>query len=402
MCTACPLLCADIDLPAAVRACDHGRRMLTASPGGVARPLDHGRPLEASAALRAAATVLAAARRVLVTGLGEVSLDAATRAADMAEQLVAAIDGGDPAMALRSGPTVARSGAVTADFDDLRSRADVVVVWGCDPPATHPRFFERFLPPRARVFHVGRSPARGLPAGHVAIALEPHERVAALRRLTALARGPVAPLPDDALGHALAPLVAAVGGADCLGIVTGEPEGSDGGVGAWAVAEWVRAEALRRPAFEVPLPGGVGTASGGAAGTAALLTWRYGGPGAIARADRAGGGFRPAEAAAALLLDRGEVDAVLVVGRPRPEVAAALTRAGDRVAVVTVAPDPVVPWEIFVPVTDPLDDPGEWLRADGVAVTIPGRHPAREGARLASVLGQLGAALAAKLREARR
>jgi len=402
VCTACPLLCADIDLPAANRACDHGRRALAAAPATGTGPLHRGRPPDPAAAIGAAAAALATARRVLVTGLSEVSIDAAARAADIADIVAAAVDGGDPALVLRSGPTIARSGAVTADFDELRARADVVVVWCCDPPATHPRFFERFLPPHSAVLHVGRSPARGLPAGHVAIALEPDERLAALRRLTALARGPVVPLPDDALGHALAPLVAAVDGAACLGIVTAEPEGDDGGVGAWAVAEWVRAEALRRPAFEVPLPGGVGTASGGAAGTAALLTWRYGGPGAIARADRAGGGFRPAEAAATLLLDRGEVDAVLVVGRPRPQVAAALARAGARVAVVTVAPDPVVPWEIFVPVTDPLDEPGEWLRADGVAVTIPGRHPAREGARLASVLGQLGVALEAKLREARR
>ena len=55
-----------------------------------------------------------------------------------------------------------------------------------------------------------------------------------------------------------------------------------------------------------------------------MCTWRYGAPGAVARADRSGGAFLPAEADACRLILRGEVDAVLAVGPLLPSVEAAL------------------------------------------------------------------------------
>ena len=386
MCTACPLLCADIDLPAATLACLPGRQAILA-PVPDLSPSRDGMALAPTAALAAAATLLGTARRVLVTGLGEATLGALAAAGDIAEFLGAAIDAGDPAVALASGPTIARSGEVTAAFEDLRDRADVVVVWFADPATSHPRFFERFLAPRARVIAVGQGAVAG------AIAIPPADEVTALRWLTAQARGVVFPLPAGDLATAVAHVGGAVAAATCLGVVTVErPAGS--GVAEWALAEWVRAEAHRRPAFAVPLPGGVGTASGNAAGVAAVSTWRYGGPGAIARADRCGGTFRPTEADALRLITRGEVDAVLVVGRPRPAVAAALHAAGGRLACVAVGPEPSCSRGIHLPTAAPLDDPGEWLRGDGRLVHVPGRHPAAADQRLENVLRSLAAALA--------
>jgi formylmethanofuran dehydrogenase subunit B len=390
VCTACPLLCADIDLPAAAAlACLPGRQAMLA-PVPALPPSHDGRALAPTAALDAAATLLTTARRVLVTGLGEATLGALAAAGDIAEFLGAAIDAGDPAVALASGPTIARSGEVTAAFEELRDRADVVVVWFADPATSHPRFFERFLPPRARVIQVG--PAATIAPGE-SIAIPPADEVTALRWLTAQARGVVFPLPAGDLATAVARVRGAVAAATCLGIVTVErPAGS--GVAEWALAEWVRAEAHRRPAFAIPLAGGVGTASGNAAGVAAVSTWRYGGPGAIARADRSGGTFRPAEADAVRLIARGEVDAVLVIGRPRPTVAAALRAADARLACVEVGPERTCSRGIHLPTAAPLDDPGEWLRGDGRLVHVPGRYPAAADQRLENVLRSLAAALA--------
>lgn len=385
VCTACPLLCADIDLPEAAAACTHGRAALVAPPvAGV--PTDDGRPLAAAAAFGAAARLLAGARRVLVTGLGEATLGALAAAGDIAEALGAAVDGGDPAVAIATGPTIARSGEVTAAYDELRDRADLVVAWFTDPDASHPRFLERFLAPRARLIRVG--PPGGHPGTDIAIPAA--DEVAAARWLTAHARGRPT---GSALAPLLAPLAAATDAAACLGIVIAEPAADGSGVAEWAVAEWIRAEAHRRPAFAVPLPGGIGMASANAAGVAAFTAWRYGAPGAIGRADRRGGPFLPAEGDALRLIDRGEVDAVLVVGRPRPAIAAALDTAGSRVACVQVGAEACVPRGIHLPTAAPCDDPGEMLRGDGVMVRIAGRRPAPEEARLATVLRRLLAAL---------
>jgi formylmethanofuran dehydrogenase subunit B len=75
-----------------------------------------------------------------------------------------------------------------------------------------------------------------------------------------------------------------------------------------------------KPAFEVPL----GDRDDDAV---AVCTWRYGAAGAIDRADRGGGRFRAAEGDAVRLIDRGEVDCVVVVGEPTAHVAAAIARA---------------------------------------------------------------------------
>ncbi len=386
VCTACPLLCADIDLPAATRACVHGRAALLA-PAAPCSPTHDGRPLAPEAARAAAARLLIGARRVLVTGLGEATLGALAAAGDIAEALGAAIDGGDPAVAITTGPTIARSGEVTAAYDESRDRADLVVAWFIDPDASHPRFRERFLSPRAPVIHVGPSPA-GWPCAEIMIPAA--DEVAAARWLTAHARGKPT---VSALAPRLAPLAAALDAAACVGIVMAEPAADGSGVAEWALAEWIRAEAHRRPAFALPLPGGIGMASGNAAGLAAFSTWRYGAPGAIGRADRRGGPFLPAEADALRLIGRGEIDAVLVVGRPRPAIAAALLAAGDRIGCVQVGAETVIPRGIHLPAAGPLDDPGEMLRGDGQLVRIAGRHPAPEVLRLETVLRRLLTAL---------
>ena len=97
----------------------------------------------------------------------------------------------------------------------------------------------------------------------------------------------------------------------------------------------VRTIAHRKPAFEIPL---VGLGSKPAAN---VLTWRYGAAGAIAKVDRAGGRFLPGEASAVRLIERGEIDCVVVVGGLAASVAEALRERKGSVSVITLDdPDP--------------------------------------------------------------
>ena len=44
-------------------------------------------------------------------------------------------------------PTAIRVGDVTADFEELRARADLAIFWGSNPTFDCPRFIERFIKP---------------------------------------------------------------------------------------------------------------------------------------------------------------------------------------------------------------------------------------------------------------
>ncbi|MFM8435109.1 MAG: hypothetical protein ACKOBP_07170, partial [Planctomycetia bacterium] len=58
------------------------------------------------------------------------------------------------------------------------------------------------------------------------------------------------------------------------------------------------------------------------------------------RADRDGGRFLPAEASARRLIERGEVDCVVAVGRLADSVAAALARSPRGIEVIRVDAEP--------------------------------------------------------------
>jgi hypothetical protein len=126
-------------------------------------------------------------------------------------------------------------------------------------------------------------------------------------------------------------IAAAIAPARTVAIVT-DWSADDVGLAAWSTASLVRAVAHEKPAFEVPL----GDRDDAAV---AACTWRYGAAGAIERADRHGGCFLPAEADAVRLIDRREVDCVVIVGEATANVAAAIDRAAGAVSVVRLAAD---------------------------------------------------------------
>jgi len=282
------------------------------------------------------AAALAGSRRVLVTGFVGAPPEVVVAACDLAETIGAAIDAGDPDLARAAGPTIARVGEVTADREELRDRADLVVLWCCDPDAVEPGFPKRFIMPplpgdtARRVFAVGREPAGGMAADVVHLPLDPVHAVDAARALECLHGGLEPQHLADPVAAVCRGLHSAITEARCVAFVTAH-DGAAEGLEPWSIVRLVRALSHHRPAFEVPL-GAERFAS-----FRACCTWRYGAAGGIARADRTGAVFLPAEATAGRLLARGEVDAVVVVGTATAEVETAIAQAADRLAVVRIA-----------------------------------------------------------------
>lgn len=315
VCTACPLLCDDIDRGTRppLRACEFGAAAFAAADSGANRDVPE-------STIARAATRARTARRVLVTGLAGATNEAILAACDLAESLGAAIDAGGPETARIAGPTIARIGAVTADWEEVRDRADLVIFWFCDPATGHPRFLERFVTPPTgtgrsrRTIAVG--PAAVLPPGplHAHCRLSADAPVSTARLLEANIAGLDAGPAAADVAAAVTTLSAAIAAAGCVAIVAGHADDRVG-IEPWGVASLVRRIAHVRPAFAVPLAAGITGPGANAAGAAAICTWRYGAAGAIPRADRAGAAFLPAEADAARLVDRGEVDCLIAIGR---------------------------------------------------------------------------------------
>lgn len=265
---------------------------------------------------------LVAARRVLVTGFAAAPVETAALACDLAEALGAAVDPGDIDCGQVAGPTIARIGAVTADPGELRDRADLVVFWFC-PPEQAAAFRVAYVTPAIatgrtrRVLIVG--PQAAAPEGHVAV---PRDDAFDLARLLHAAAAGIACRAPAALAAACDTLRTALDAAGCIAFVTCHDDPT--GLEPWSLAALVRALAHVKPAFAVPLgPDG-----------AAVCTWRYGAAGAIARADRAGAAFLPAECDALRLVARGEVDAVVAAGPLPAAVEAAIAVRGDAITVI--------------------------------------------------------------------
>jgi formylmethanofuran dehydrogenase subunit B len=445
-CAVCPLLCDDIAIAGTevAGACSHGRDAIVADADAThPEAMENGAAVSRERAIQAAADRLASARRVLVTGLANGTLEAIGVACRIAESLGAAVDAGLPESSHAAGPTIARAGEVTAAWEELRDRADLVLFWCCDPAVTHPRFLERFvaapLPdgrPRLSIA-VGRaavfpesSTHRHLPlagrlaaeaarclhlrlSGRHAPAFAPPDPLACAQGLYRSRRvshqsprrepgdpghapEPLAEPPAEPLAAVSAALLEAIRSATCVAIVTSDAD-DEVGLEAWSIVHLVRAIAHEKPAFQVPL--GAGLAGGGAnvAGAAAACTWKYGAAGAIDRADRMGGRFLPGESAALRLIDRGEVDAVLVLGQLNATLERAVAGRGPALSLVRISaepqPDaPVAGRSVRLRCASGIATTGTMLREDGRRVEL---RPCRESAapQMADLLADLAAAV---------
>lgn len=351
VCTACPLLCDDILIAAdgVERACGPGTEAIRdalvndmRSAETASAAWENDRLLDRGEAITNAATMLTSSRRVLVTGLADTTLESITAACDLAERLGAAIDAGLPESARAAGPTIARAGEVTAAFEELRDRADLVIFWCCDPTESHPRFIERFVSPTLaddrprRTIAVGQRSILPDASTHRHLPLAHDRAVEAARWLQMRIAGRHAALTDTPFSATCGAVEEAIQSADCVAIITNDAD-DPVGLEAWSVVHLVRTIAHEKHAFRIPLGAGLSAGVANGAGAAATCTWRYGAAGAIAHADRLGSLFLPGESDARRLIDRGEVDAVVVIGRLSPSLEQAIADRGDSLSLVRIS-----------------------------------------------------------------
>ena len=151
-CTSCGCLCDDIELHTesgrivrADRACRLGREWFFGHHDDN-RPsaLVDGRPAAMDDAVDAAVSILTQADHPLIYGLGNSTCEAQRAAVLLAEDIGGVID---THTSLTHGPSKLGAqlvGKVTCTLGEVRNRADLLIYWGTDPVATHPRHLTRY------------------------------------------------------------------------------------------------------------------------------------------------------------------------------------------------------------------------------------------------------------------
>jgi formylmethanofuran dehydrogenase subunit B len=390
-CAGCGCVCDDIQvtvaegrLAAVTRTCALGDAWFAERSGDrppVARV--DGRTASLDAAVDAAAAILRQARAPLVYGLGQTSCEAQRRAVALADAIGAVVD---PASGGTAGEAYQAIGASTATFGEIRDRAELVVLWRADPAVTHPRLLGRLRLDRAArgsraVVVVDALRTATAEQADAFIELDPAHDFEALWSLRALAGGARLDREPEGLDDLAQRLL----GARHVALIHGALDE----LGALALTSLVRDLSRDRHAVTLAL-----RSDGNARGAEDVLAWQTGFPAAVSFArghPRAG----PGELSAAALLERGEVDAALVVASDPLEhlSPAAAARLRELPAVVVDARATATSRAArvaFAAAADGIEVPGTVHRMDGVPVPLraplSGERPAVE-----DVLAAIGA-----------
>jgi formylmethanofuran dehydrogenase subunit B len=371
-CAGCGCACDDIEVTIAegrfaglTRTCPLGD-VWFAERGADRPPAAHvdGQAVSVDDAADAAAAILRQARAPLVYGLGQTSCEAQRRAVALAEAIGAIVD---PAGGGAAGLAYQAIGSSTATFGEIRDRAELVVVWRADPAISNPRLLGRLRVERRSLVVVDARRTATAEEADTFIALDAAHDFEALWALRALVTR--APLDRDrAAGlalDALDELAQRLLGARHVAVL----HGALGELEALGLLSLVRDLSRERHAVTLALRG-----DGNARGAEDVLAWQTGFPAAVSFA-RGYPRANPGELGAAALLERGEVDAALVIAADPlehlPPAAADRLRelpvvVVDARATATAAAARVA----FATAADGIEVPGTVHRMDGVPVPL--------------------------------
>jgi formylmethanofuran dehydrogenase subunit B len=398
-CAGCGCSCDDIEVTVAegrlaelTRTCALGDTWF-AERGGDRPPVARvdGRTVSLDEAVDAATAILREARSPLVYGLGQTSCEAQRRAVALAEAIGAVVDpagGGATDLAYQA------IGSSTATFGEIRDRAELVIAWRADPAVTNPRLLGRLRLDRAArgsraLVVIDAQRTATAEEADAFIELDAAHDFEALWALRALVRG--APLDRDRIEELLLDglddLAERLLGARHVALIHGAVDE----LSALALFSLVRDLARDRHAVTLGLRG-----DGNARGAEDVLAWQTGFPAAVSFA-RGHPRANPGELSAAALLERGEVDAALVVAADPLEhlPAAAAERLRELPTVVVDARATATSQAArvaFATAADGIEVPGTVHRMDGVPVPL--RAPlAGERLGVEDVLAAIGGRL---------
>jgi formylmethanofuran dehydrogenase subunit B len=393
-CAGCGCACDDIEvtivegrLAGLTRTCPLGDQWFAERAGD--RPpvaCIAGRTVSFEEATGAATRILREAQAPLVYGLGQTSCEAQRRAVALAAAIGAFVD---PAGAAATGVAYQAIGSSTATFGEIRDRAELVIVWRADPAVSHPRLLGRLRLDRAArgsrtlVVVDAQRTATGEEADAF-VELDASDDFEALSALRALVGGgPHHPNRIEGLEN----LAERLRAARHIAVIHAAVDE----LSALALLSLVRDLSRNRHTVTLGLRG-----DGNARGAEDVLAWRTGFPAAVSFA-RGEPRANPGELSAAALLERGDVDAALVVAsdplEQLPPAAAARLRELPTVVVDARATATSRAARVaFATAADGIEVPGTIHRMDGVP--LPLRAPLvgdRPGVE--DVLAAIGAGL---------
>jgi formylmethanofuran dehydrogenase subunit B len=148
ICVGCTLLCDDVttDGRRLEPECALGTAWLADRSAPAADAPDAtvaGAPADRETAVARAAQLLRAARRPLVHGFAEATIEDARAAVTLADRLGAIVAIGAPVQPWPGAPAFPLRGSSTATLGEIRDRSQLVIVWHEDPETTHPRLLQR-------------------------------------------------------------------------------------------------------------------------------------------------------------------------------------------------------------------------------------------------------------------
>jgi formylmethanofuran dehydrogenase subunit B len=397
-CAGCGCACDDIEATVAdgrlrvTRTCPLGDAWFAERAAGPIASIE-GRAASVDEAADAAAAILARARAPLVYGLGQTSCEAQRRAVALAEAAGAIVD---PGAGSGAGLAHQALGSSTATFGEIRDRAELVVAWRADPVVTHPRLLGRLRLDRAArgartLVVVDERPTATAEEADAFVELDAARDLEALSALRALAAS--VPLDGDRVSalEELRELAERLRGAEHVALLYGAGVAGDE-LGALALFALVRDLARERHAVTLGLRG-----EGNARGAEDVLAWQTGFPAAVSFA-RGHPRANPGELSAAALLERGEVDAALVVASdPLAHLPAAAAQRLRKLPTVVVDARATATAQAarvaFATAADGIEVPGTVHRMDGVPIPLraplAGAHAGSIEDVLAAIEGRL-------------
>jgi formylmethanofuran dehydrogenase subunit B len=153
ICTGCGCLCDDVQvetdggrLGQIENACAKGAAYLQAAfnPDRRAKSSIRGQSCSPEAAIDEAARLLSKAKRRLIFGLDNSTLETQALAIELARKLGAALD---DASSFSYGPIIERilsQELPTCSLSEVKDKADLLLYWGANPTATHPRHLSKY------------------------------------------------------------------------------------------------------------------------------------------------------------------------------------------------------------------------------------------------------------------
>jgi len=151
ICTGCSLLCEDIELEQKTGTISRARNLCRKGQGHFqaiftdrTKPVIDGQEVSLDEVIGKAAEILKNARRPLLYGWSNSTLEAQAAGIELAKKLRATLD---DTSSFCQGILMERilTGKIpTCTLDDVRNYADTSVFWGADPSNSHPRHLSRF------------------------------------------------------------------------------------------------------------------------------------------------------------------------------------------------------------------------------------------------------------------